>query len=92
VGDLTDDASQGPEAIRIQIEQSGQLLVVLVGAASRDWVESELASPLSRQDPQPERATQPPAANGAPPAPGPAGVAAPSPSRGYLAASQRWQP
>jgi subfamily B ATP-binding cassette protein MsbA len=30
VGDLTDDASQGPEAIRIQIEQSGQLLVLLL--------------------------------------------------------------
>jgi subfamily B ATP-binding cassette protein MsbA len=30
VGDLTDYASQGPEAIRIQIEQSGQLLVSLL--------------------------------------------------------------
>jgi subfamily B ATP-binding cassette protein MsbA len=30
VGDLTDYASQGPEAIRIQIEQSGQLLVLLL--------------------------------------------------------------
>ncbi len=45
VGDLTDDASQGPEAIRIQIEQSGQLLVVLVGAALSDWGERGLASP-----------------------------------------------
>ena len=43
VGDLTVDASQGPKAIRIQIEQSGQLLLVLavalVGAALRDWGE-----------------------------------------------------
>ncbi len=30
VGDLMDYASQGPEAIRIQIEQSGQLLVLLM--------------------------------------------------------------
>ena len=46
VGDLTDDASQGPEAIRIQIEQSGQLLVLLLmGAALSDWGEPELASP-----------------------------------------------
>jgi ATP-binding cassette, subfamily B, bacterial MsbA len=46
VGDLTDDASQGPEAIRIQIEQSGQLLAVeLVGAAWSDWDEPGLASP-----------------------------------------------
>jgi hypothetical protein len=30
VGDLTDDASQGPEAIRIQIQQMGQLLVLLL--------------------------------------------------------------
>jgi len=46
VGDLTDDASQGPEAIRIQIEQSGQLLVVaLMGAALTDWDEPGLASP-----------------------------------------------
>ena len=30
VGNLTNYASQGPEAIRIQIEQSGQLLVLLL--------------------------------------------------------------
>jgi subfamily B ATP-binding cassette protein MsbA len=34
VGDLTDYASQGPEAIRIQIEQSGQLLVLLLLSAT----------------------------------------------------------
>ena len=34
VGDLTDFASQGPEAIRIQIEQSGQLLVLLLLSAT----------------------------------------------------------
>jgi ATP-binding cassette, subfamily B, bacterial MsbA len=46
VGDLTDYASQGPEAIRIQIEQSGQVLAVaLVGAAWSDWGEPGLASP-----------------------------------------------
>ena len=30
IGDLTDFASQGPDAIRIQIEQSGQLVVLLL--------------------------------------------------------------
>lgn len=34
VGDLTDYASQGPEAIRIQIVQSGQLLVLLLLSAT----------------------------------------------------------
>lgn len=34
IGDLTEYASQGPEAIRIQIEQSGQLLVVLLLSAT----------------------------------------------------------
>ena len=34
VGDLTDYASQGPEAIRIQIEQNGQLLVLLLLSAT----------------------------------------------------------
>ena len=34
VGDLTDYASQGPEAIRTQIEQSGQLLVLLLLSAT----------------------------------------------------------
>ncbi len=33
LGDLTDDASQGPETIRIQIERSGQLLVLLLALA-----------------------------------------------------------
>jgi subfamily B ATP-binding cassette protein MsbA len=42
VGDLTNHASQVPEAIRIQSEQSGQLLM---GAALSDWREPELASP-----------------------------------------------
>lgn len=38
--------SQGPEAIRIQIQQSGQLLAVVpVGAALSDWGEPGLASP-----------------------------------------------
>jgi len=38
--------SQVPEAIRIQIEQSGQLLVLLpIGAALSDWGEPGLASP-----------------------------------------------
>lgn len=45
VGDLTDYASQEPEAIRIQIEQSGQLLVLLLlGSALSDWGEPGLAS------------------------------------------------
>jgi ATP-binding cassette subfamily B protein/subfamily B ATP-binding cassette protein MsbA len=34
VGNLTDYASQGPEAIRIQISQSGQLLVLLLLSAT----------------------------------------------------------
>jgi ATP-binding cassette subfamily B protein/subfamily B ATP-binding cassette protein MsbA len=34
VGDLTDYASQGPSAIRIQIEQSGQLLVLFLLSAT----------------------------------------------------------
>ena len=34
VGDLADYANQGPEAIRIQIEQSGQLLVLLLLSAT----------------------------------------------------------
>ncbi len=34
VGDLTDYASQGPEAIRIQIEQTGQLLVLMLLSAT----------------------------------------------------------
>lgn len=34
MGDLTDDASQEPEAIRMQIEQSGQLLVLLLLSAT----------------------------------------------------------
>lgn len=34
VGDLTDYASQGPEAIRIQIEQSGQLVVLMFLSAT----------------------------------------------------------
>jgi subfamily B ATP-binding cassette protein MsbA len=34
VGDLTDYANQGPAAIRIQIEQSGQLLVLLLLSAT----------------------------------------------------------
>jgi len=34
VGDLTDYASQGPDAIRVQIEQSGRLLVLLLLSAT----------------------------------------------------------
>lgn len=34
VGDLTDDASKEPEVIRMQIEQSGQLLVLLLLCAT----------------------------------------------------------
>jgi|694.fasta_scaffold02545_22 subfamily B ATP-binding cassette protein MsbA len=34
VGDLTDYSNQGPEAIRIQIEQTGQLLVILLLSAT----------------------------------------------------------
>jgi hypothetical protein len=38
--------SQGPEAIRNQIEQSGQLLVLLLmGGALSDWGEPGLAPP-----------------------------------------------
>ena len=45
VGDLTDDASLGPEPIRIQIEQSGQLLVLLLlGSALSEWGEPGVAS------------------------------------------------
>jgi len=44
--------------------------------------------PLSRQAPQPEQTTQPPAANEAPNPPSPSRAAAPTPSRGYLFASK----
>ena len=38
VGDLTDYASQGPEAIRTEIEQSGQLLVALLLSLTYLWL------------------------------------------------------
>ena len=38
MGDLTDYASQGPEAIRTEIEQSGQLLVALLLSLTYLWL------------------------------------------------------
>jgi hypothetical protein len=48
--------------------------------------------PLSRQAPQPEQTTQPPAANEAPNRPSPSRPAAPTPRRSYLFANKRPQP
>ena len=53
---------------------------------------TRIGFPLSRKDPPPEQTTQPPPANQVPPAPALSRAAAPTPSRDYLAASQRWQP
>jgi hypothetical protein len=48
------------------------------GRCLRRLGRTRIGFPLSRQDPQPERTTQPPATNEAPPAPAPARAAAPT--------------